>query len=395
MMVEGEGSVSIPKGSVRIPSEFLVQIVLAELGVAIAFADDDLQILDHTAEFGIYSREPEASLIGRRLPDLFPELIGCEEDLSAVASGRVAIFELPKINRVAPDSQGMRYVSLIALPVPEVRDCLILLARDTTLEARLEQRVMQQLNELRLLRAELEAANAELVRLNEEKSVFLRMAAHDLRAPLAVVKAYVDMVLAREGDLPADKLDHYLRTVQARTEGMTRLVGNLLDVEKIESGEVVFDREAVDLAQLLAEVVGSFEPLAQQSDLMLQCQLPPSLPHPIADRDRLVQVLNNLVSNALKFTPAGGQVRVEAFGRGGEVLVEVSDTGPGISAEDQAWLFRRFFRSDNARQQQILGTGLGLSIVRAIVEQHGGRVHVRSQLGQGSTFGFSLPVEEG
>lgn len=103
-------------------------------------------------------------------------------------------------------------------------------------------------------------------------------------------------------------------------------------------------------------------------------------------------MLNNLLGNALKFTPAGGRVTVEVLARGGEAIVKVSDTGPGISEADQARLFQRFFRADDARLRGIPGHGLGLSIVRAIVEQHGGRVFCRSQPGQGSTFGFSLPL---
>jgi signal transduction histidine kinase len=114
----------------------------------------------------------------------------------------------------------------------------------------------------------------------------------------------------------------------------------------------------------------------------------------MADHGRMVQVMNNLVSNAIKFTPSGGQVRMDVYAQPDHLVVDVSDTGPGISEEDQARLFQRFFRTDASRQQQIPGTGLGLSIVKAIVEQHGGQAYCRSKLGEGTTFGFTLPLEE-
>jgi two-component system sensor histidine kinase ResE len=174
---------------------------------------------------------------------------------------------------------------------------------------------------------------------------------------------------------------------------MADLIDNLLDVEKIESGAVDLDRRPVDVARLVDEVGRGFVPVAQQRDQKLQWQTP-DLHSPLADRARLVQVLNNLVGNALRFTPAGGEVRIDVQEKGTEIVVEVSDTGPGISEEDQARLFQRFFRTDASRQRGISGTGLGLSIVKAIVEQHGGKVHCRSNLGDGTTFSFTLPLEE-
>lgn len=376
-------------------AQFFVQTVMADLGVEIAFADDRLRILDHTPGLSAYAPQAQESLVGQSLVEPFPELIGCEEELVGVARGRLPRYDLPKVNRPLLGSDGLRYFSLIALPVPQLLDCLVLLVQDTTAESRLEQQVMQQLNELRLLRSQLEAANQELIRLDQEKSAFLQMAAHDLSSPLTVIRGYVDMIVDNEGGLSKEILAHYLGTIQSRVLAMTSLIRNLLDVEKIESGEVVFQREPVDLAYLMTEVAQDFELLARQNGLELQWQIPAALPHPLADRERLVQVLNNLVSNALKFTPAGGRVHVEAFEGDGGVSVEVVDTGPGISAEDQSRLFQRFFRSAQVREQRIPGTGLGLSIVQAIVEQMGGRVYVQSQLGQGSTFGFTLPVEEG
>jgi signal transduction histidine kinase len=219
------------------------------------------------------------------------------------------------------------------------------------------------------------------------------MAAHDLRAPLAVVKGYVEMVM-HESALDEEGMGS-LGVVLTRVGQMASLIDNLLDVEKIESGEVALHREPLDLALIVRQVGDGFSLVARQKAVRLEWDVPLELAQPNADRERMAQVLNNLVSNAIQFTPPGGHVTIRAFQQDSEIAVEVSDTGCGISEADQAHLFERFFRAPEARQRRLSGTGLGLSIVKAIVEQHGGHVTCRSQLGQGSTFGFSLPLEEG
>lgn len=230
--------------------------------------------------------------------------------------------------------------------------------------------------------------NARLVRLDADKSGFLQLAAHDLRAPLAVVKAYVEYV-QEEPDLDAEA-KHILDTALARIDHMARLIDNLLDVERIESGQVTLRREPLDLAAVVEEVVASFAPTARSAELALDWNVSPGVVHPSADRDLIAQALANLLGNAVKFTPAGGRVAVRAFRQDSEVVVEVEDTGPGIPEEDQPRLFQRFWRGTNTRRQQ--ATGLGLSIVKAIVDQHGGHAYCRSRSGQGSTFGFTLPL---
>jgi signal transduction histidine kinase len=374
-------------------SEPLAQSILSDLQVIVAQADADLQVVAHTPGLEAYLLEPTEPSTGQPLTDLFPELFGSEEDLEAVAAGLSPRFELPMINRLDPEDGERRYVSLIAVPHPEIKDNLALLVQDVTTEGHLDQQVMQQLNEVRLLRSRLEAANQELTYLNEEKSAFLRMAAHDLRAPLTVIKGYVELVMEDTEAASDEEALEYLDVVMRRTQQMSDLIDNLLDVEKIESGAVDLDRKPVDVADLVAEVGRGFALVAQQRGMSLEWLVPADLPQPLADRARLVQVLNNLVSNAIKFTPEGGQIRIAVLPRERELAIEVSDTGPGISEKDQARLFQRFFRTDASRQQRIPGTGLGLSIVRAIAQQHGGQAYCRSQLGEGTTFGFTLSVQ--
>lgn len=369
----------------------LTRRILDDLQVSVVFTDAELRIVDQSPGLRDHVPESEHALVGQPLTGLFPELVGAEADLEAVAQGLSPRFDLPMINRVEPAGVGRRYFSLVALPHPDVADHLVWLVQNVTTEGRLDQHVMQQLNEVRLLRAQLESANQELVRLNDEKSAFLRMAAHDLRAPLAVIQGYVQWVREDTEALDEEAKD-CLDVVLRRTQQMADLIDNLLDVEKIESGAVTLDREPVDMRDLVDEMGHAFQPVAQQAGLELQWRVPAGCPYPLADRARLMQVLNNLVSNALKFTPRGGLVVIDLQKRTADIVVEVSDSGPGISEEDQKRLFQRFFRTDASCQQRIPGTGLGLSIVKAIVQQHGGQVHCRSQLGEGTTFGFTLPL---
>jgi len=373
-------------------TERLAQVILADLHVIAVHADADLQILAHTADLDVCSRQPDADLRGQSLTDLFPELIGMEKDLKAVALGHAPRFDLPQINRLGPEGNDWCYVSLTALPHPEDEGRLVLLVQDVTTEGRLEQQVIQQLNELRLLRSQLETANKELLRLDEEKSAFMNMAAHDLRAPLTIIRGYADMVLSGLTGPLGENTTEALKIVQDRSRAMTRLIDNLLDVEKIESGDVALQLEQVDLALLVEQTGENFKPLAEEKNQALAWHVLAGLPPVRADQDRLAQVLDNLVSNALKFTPAGGQITIEVLVQDTDVLTKVQDTGPGISEADQAQLFQRFFRSDDARKKGISGTGLGLSITQAIIEQHGGRIYCQSQIGQGSTFGFTWPI---
>jgi signal transduction histidine kinase len=379
--------------SARLAGELSLRI-LAELKIVVVQADAKLRILDHSGGLADCLEPEWKDPAGRLLTDAFPELIGLEESLAEVAGGKTQGFGLPLINRVSPGDAERRYLSLTVFAHPEAQGRLVLLVQDATAQGRLDQWVAQQLNDTRLLRAQLEAANQKLAQLSEEKSAFVQMAAHDLRAPLTVIRGYVDLVMAETAVASDSEAVEHLKIVISRTQQMANLIDNLLDVERIESGKVVLHRELLNLAGIVEQVTRGFQALAEQEGVTLRWQSPTGLPLFLADSDRLVQALSNLLSNALKFTPRGGTVKVIVLERDSDVAVEVSDTGPGISEEDLPRLFQRFFRTDAARRQRIPGTGLGLSIVRAIVEQHGGQVYVRSQVGLGSTFGFTLPWKE-
>jgi signal transduction histidine kinase len=170
------------------------------------------------------------------------------------------------------------------------------------------------------------------------------------------------------------------------------LINDLLDVSRIESGRITLKVEPLDVREILVSVLATMRPLIDGKGQTVTLDAPDGLPPASGDRDRIVQVATNLVSNAHKYTPDGGTIRVSASADDELVTIAVRDNGIGIEPEDVARLFTRFFRVDSSLTRQIGGTGLGLSIVKSIVELHGGTISVTSEPGAGSTFTFTLPI---
>jgi signal transduction histidine kinase len=178
------------------------------------------------------------------------------------------------------------------------------------------------------------------------------------------------------------------RTIIRIAEQMNRLIGDLLDAAAIDAGRLAIDREPRDAAELASDAIEMLRPLAEHDSISVE---QPPVPEPVrvsCDRDRIVQVLGNLIGNAIKFTPTGGSITVTVARDASNVRFAVADTGPGIPPEQLAHLFERFWRAPGNAP----GVGLGLYIAKGIVEAHGGRIWVESQVGRGSTFSFTLPV---
>lgn len=239
----------------------------------------------------------------------------------------------------------------------------------------------------RLLRNEQEARAAAEAAVRARDEV-LRIVAHDIGNSLSAVKIHA-MVLERT--LPADGAEARKRTEAIRhlTQQMDRLRQDLLDVAAIEAGRLSFEPVEVGLGEIVDDVLGGVAGMADEQALELRSEVPADLPALWADRERIHQVLGNLVGNAVKFTPPGGRVVVAARAEGGEARVSVADTGPGIPPEHLPHVFDRFWQARSTRRA---GAGLGLAIARGIVEAHGGAIGVESQPGRGTTFHFSLPL---
>ncbi len=227
-----------------------------------------------------------------------------------------------------------------------------------------------------------------LKELNRLKDDFVHTVSHDLRSPLTAVLGYTEL-LERVGPLNPIQKD-FIQRIQASVEDITVLINDLLDLGRIEAG---FDteRETVNMAEIIGYTIQNYESLYKQKDQTLEIDLAPNLPQVHGNPLRLRQMCDNLFTNAVKYTGEGKRVFIKMHSEGSELVLKISDEGPGIPREDQARIFEKFFRARNVSSSKV-GSGLGLAIVKTIVENHHGRIWVESTLGEGSTFFVVLPT---
>ncbi|MGQ9630870.1 MAG: ATP-binding protein [bacterium] len=260
----------------------------------------------------------------------------------------------------------------------------IMAERLDTLYRDLEERVRESTEDLR-------EANRELKELDGLKSTFLSIVSHELRTPLTVIKGYVRSIL--EGDMGdiSPKVRESLELVIRKATHLISLVSELLDVSRIESGKFELNIGAFELRALVEDSIEAMRLFADERSISLDCSLPPE-PIPVSvDGDRIVQVITNLLSNSLKFTPSGGRVSVSAAVENGSAIISVSDTGPGIPPSERDKIFNRFYQAASGARV-VGGMGLGLAISREIVSLHGGEIWVEDNAEGGSTFKFTLPL---
>ncbi len=264
-------------------------------------------------------------------------------------------------------SASMRIIEVNAMPMPfslERRGCLLVL-HDIT----------------------------ELRRLEKVRAEFVANVSHELRTPLTAIKGYLETVLDETG-LESDTHRRFLEIANSHAERMGRLINDLLNLSDIETGKVVLEPAPINLGAFVQDVSAMFENDAAKKDVKLVNRVTPDLAVQ-ADRDRLSQILVNLVDNALKYTPQGGTVSfLAAKTDTNQIRVTVRDTGQGIPPNDLPRVTERFYRVDKARSREEGGTGLGLAIVKHLVQLHGGTLHIQSEYGKGTTIEFLLPAAQ-
>jgi PAS domain S-box-containing protein len=271
-------------------------------------------------------------------------------------------------------------VSLNEKPLPD--GLRVLAFREVTVRRRMER-------ELQVTQSTLEAANERLRQLDMARSRFLNTAAHDLRIPVTIVNGYCSLLQESGTDNLTGQQREFLGAAVESSDRLVDLIDNMLDLARFEAGKMLLDIDARDLQAVVASVCRNFKPLMAKNELEFAVEIPAS-PCPAAfDEEKIERVLVNLLGNAVKFTPAGGRVRVSLSESEGEVWVCVEDTGRGIPGERIPELFDEFSQLDPGDSSR--GSGLGLSICKKIIDSHQGRIWVESALDQGSRFSFSLP----
>ncbi|MBD0305821.1 MAG: GAF domain-containing protein [Nitrospiraceae bacterium] len=261
------------------------------------------------------------------------------------------------------------------------------------LNAGLEAKVHERTATLEEVNQALAMANVRLREMDQLKSAFVSTVSHELRTPMTSIKGYVENLSdGLVGEL-TERQSYYLSRVKHNIERLTRMINDLLDLSKIEAGAVSIARRPVSIYELVADVVEGFQTMACERSLSLTSTLEDGLPVTKGDRDKLHQVLTNLIHNAMKFTPKGGEIRIEVrMDEDRAIRVCIADTGCGIHADDLGKIFDRFYRG-NASTAESSGAGLGLAITKNLVELHGGRIWAESVPGEGSRFFVTLPVE--
>jgi two-component system phosphate regulon sensor histidine kinase PhoR len=231
----------------------------------------------------------------------------------------------------------------------------------------------------------------DLKKLEKIRKDFVANVSHELRTPVSVIKGYAETILAEGKDLPPEKLQHFTGIIHSHADRLAHLISDLLTLSRIESGAMTLEPVPVNLRAAVNRVSQLLEQKASDKGVSLhRTEATEKTPEILADPDKLEQVLINLLDNAIKFTPAGGSVTVDAVDLGDKIRIDVKDTGAGIPAKDIPRIFERFYRVDAARSREMGGTGLGLSIVKHIVQAHGESVAVDSTPGKGSTFSFTM-----
>lgn len=232
-----------------------------------------------------------------------------------------------------------------------------------------------------------------LTRLDQMKSEFVSNVSHELRTPLSIIKSYTEALISQVDPEDLETREKFLTVIDDETDRLSGIVSNLLDLSRIESGKFTLDIGPVDMIQLVNSVIKTFSPKLDKIQIFTQFQ--EDLPLIQADAEKINEVLINLVSNSIKFSPMGGTIHITLEVKKAHMICSVADTGIGIPKNQLRKIFDKFYRVDNSDTYEIEGTGLGLPIVKHILERHKGRIEVDSAFGKGSIFTFLLPVTKG
>jgi signal transduction histidine kinase len=337
------------------------------------------------------------TIIDQPLTDVCFEFIGSENQIHHLAEGQRQPVRFTRVNRMQANGDTA-YIDL-ELSLLDVTDPLggyLLLVRDTTELGQLEQSLVQERNELRLTQHQLATVNRALTRLDQLKSIFLSMAAHDIRTPLIVIRGYAELlnsILQDEStEANPDEIQQYLKTISVQTDWLDTIINNILGLDQIENDQLVLHKVACSLNEIVSSTTDVMAGTAHLSEQNLRVTLPEQHAIVNGDPQRLQQVLHNLIGNAVKYTPRGGTIEVTLVLDSAEAILTIADNGFGIRPEQQAHVFDLYYRTERAQHSQIKGTGLGLFIVKTLVEAHDGTIAVQSELGQGTQFTVRIPL---
>lgn len=359
--------------------------------VAYADVDADLRLRWASPGFALLMSEPASDIEGQRLADLIWEFAGVEKELTAVLQRQKPLFRLSWVNRKGADGR-VAYFDFTVRGLEQPEPGLLFVAEDVTFRGELQQQLHQERNQLHLLKQKLSVVNDKLRRLDRLKTLFLSMAAHDLRTPLTAISGYTGLIMKSHQSVAPQKTEHYLTQIQTQCERLQRLTNDILNLGQIEQGQFSLQLADVELNDVVRGAVALLRYQIERRSQEMRLDLADSPINLQLDRRRMEQVLYNLINNAIKYTPEEGKISISTRREGETAVLQIADTGIGVTQDEAQRLFQLYYRTDGVEEQKIQGTGLGLYIVRQVVVAHGGQIDVESEPGAGTVFTVKLPL---
>jgi signal transduction histidine kinase len=382
----------------------VVDFLLHDHQYAYAITDRALVVIQCGGDPGIYPNDYD-TYVGCSLYEIAPELVGAEGELAAILQDSLPSFRVKLVNRLNAAGQ-LTYVNLINLPyraADQQISGILHVVEDITLLGEAEQSLVQQRNELTLLtdklaerNVELAVVNTELRQTDEVKSRFISVAAHELRNPLASIMGYLELLLEEGAEPLSEDQRQCVEVIGRSSQRLLSITNNLLDITRIEAGRIELVLQRVNIINLVENVATELQPRLNSKKQMLILDAASELPMVLIDEGRSTQILNNVLNNAIKYTGEKGKITIKLAITPDQEFVQLSvtDNGIGIPKADHDKIFRSFFRSSNVHLAGETGTGLGLSITRSLVELQGGQIWFESELGKGSTFYLTFPIDD-
>jgi len=361
-------------------------------GLAYAHISHDFTIRQTSGNFLQFSNFGNPP-VDKSLSEVLWPFVGMEETLQDIIDGVMPVFLLEYVAH--PQSDGSTsYFNFQVTPIDDQNPAygLLLLIEDVSRTGRLRQVIVQERNELSLTQGRLTKANEQLQRLNQHKSLFMSIVAHDLRGPLSGIQGYASLVKAY---IEEERLSKYIDSILSQITLMNGMIEDLHDLDMIEEDKIKLDIGDDSLNVIITEVVKAVTINLERKRQTLHLNIPEEPLNIRADIPKIWRIIHNLLGNAVKYTQAGGEITLTAREASSDtVILEIMDNGLGMTKDEVTHLFDLYYRTAGATQSSTSGSGLGLFIVKGLVEAHNGRIEVVSEPKIGSTFTVHLPILE-
>jgi signal transduction histidine kinase len=373
-------------------SQRIAEICALDEQVAYLIVTADLNIRSISANLHTHFPRNTGGVIGEPLLSEIWELAGSEDQIQSVVSGNTPALLIEKLNWRLPDG-GSHYIDLgihPILPSDPAAGLIVLIQLNQI--GPLQQRLVQDRNELRLAQRRLAEANTQLENLNGLKSLFLSMAAHDLRGPLTAILGYAQLIELRVAKEADAVLQDYSSIIIEQIRQMNYLITDLLDLDHIDRDQLIVRSADTNLTELVRSMSQLGAHASEKKNISIDLFLPEEPLQVWADPDKVRQIFYNILSNAIKYTGPGGKITIRVVESSEWGIFSVEDSGEGLSESDLARLFQLYYRTEDAQSSSVSGTGLGLYIVKSLLDAMAGRVEAESTKGVGSTFRVYLPL---